>query len=290
LRPLAIPGAHRALAHSKRCAKRPRPRLAASQARPDESTALFGEGFHVLPLVAPPWPAALKQALAADPIAAAPSEVLAPLGGAEGAALSWIETYARVRPGIGRLADVLLAGRLGGTGSAAELRVLQQPPQPFPEAEEEARRGQWVGLALPSALGPDPVTSLVAHALGDLDPEHGIAVLGIDEYTEVVPSTDTTTGVSLGFDAPAARPPQAVLLAVPPVRNVAWTLDGLAEVVGETLDLAKIRMIDLSTVAWAGRYVPAVYLTDGDMASGLDLPMKDLVKLANARAQVVMNR
>ena len=46
--------------------------------------------------------------------------------------------------------------------------------------------------------------------------------------------------------------------------------------IGETLDLAKIRMVDLSAVAWAGRFVPTVYLTDGDVASGLDLPMREL--------------
>lgn len=76
---------------------------------------------------------------------------------------------------------------------------------------------------------------------------------------------------------------------MPPVPGVAWTADSLASVVGESLDLAKIRMVDLSTVAWAGRFLPAIYLTDGDVASGLDLPMKELVKLANARAKLVVD-
>jgi hypothetical protein len=39
-------------------------------------------------------------------------------------------------------------------------------------------------------------------------------------------------------------------------------------------------MVDLSAVAWAGRFVPTIYLTDSDIASGLDLPMRDLVKNA----------
>ena len=54
----------------------------------------------------------------------------------------------------------------------------------------------------------------------------------------------------------------------------------LAGVIGETLDLAKIRMVDLSSVAWAGRFVPPIYLTDGDVASGLDLPMREIVDAA----------
>ena len=112
-----------------------------------------------------------------------------------------------------------------------------------------------------------------------------MAVLVVDEFVETVPAAETTTAVSFGFDAPGARPPQTILLAVPPVPGVAWTVDGLAAVIGETLDLAKIRMVDLSSVAWAGRFVPAIYLTDGDVASGLDLPMKDLVTLADAQGR-----
>jgi hypothetical protein len=264
-----------------------RARLEASQEAPDDPRALFGEGFPVLALAAPPLPAALAAALEHDPVAAAPAEVLAPLGGAGAAVDSWVETHGRVRPGVGRLADSLLAARLRGTGGPARLRAVQQPTEPFPEAES-AQRGRWVGLPFPAALGADPVTSLVAHVLGQLDAERGIAVLVVDELAEVMPAEETTTALSFGFDAPGARPPQAILLAVPPEPAVDWTIDGLAAVVGETLDLTKIRMVDLSAVAWAGRFVPTIYFTDGDVASGLDLPIKELVQLANARASAMV--
>ena len=107
-----------------------------------------------------------------------------------------------------------------------------------------------------------------------------VALLVLDDYTEAIPAPVTTTGVSFGFDAPGARPPQSILLCVPPVIDTAWSVDMLAGVIGETLDLAKIRMVDLSAVAWAGRFVPTIYLTDSDIASGLDLPVRDLVKNA----------
>jgi hypothetical protein len=260
-------------------------RLAASEASPDDPAALFGEGFPVLSLAAPPFAAPLTAALGSDPLAAAPADVLAPLGGAGAALVSWLETHGRVRPGVGRLADLLLAARLRGTQGPAGLRAVQLPVEPFPGADP-ARRRQWVGLPFPAALGPDPVTSLVVHALGDIDPTEGTAVLVVDEFVEVVPAAETTTAVSFGFDAPGARPPQSILLAVPPVADAPWTIDALAEVIGETLDLAKIRMVDLSAVAWAGRFVPTIYLTDGDVASGLDLPMRDLVKQAHLHAEV----
>ena len=259
-------------------------RLSDSTASPDDAAALFGDGFPVLALAAPPFPAALATALAADPVAAAPAEVLDPLGGEDGALNAWVEGYGRVRSGVGRLADVLFAARLRRTGAPAKLRAIQQPAEPFPTADA-ARRGQWIGLPFPAPLAPDPVTSLVAHVLGDLDADQGIAVLVLDEFIEVVPAEETTTALSFAFDAPGARPPQTILLAVPPVPGTAWTVDSLAGVIGETVDLAKIRMVDLSAVAWAGRFVPTIYLTDGDVAGGLDLPIRDLVKSASAHAQ-----
>jgi hypothetical protein len=263
-------------------------RLAQSQAAPDDDDALFGEGFHVLPLAAPPFPAVLAAALAADPCAATPDAALAPLGGRAGALTSWLETHGRVRAGAGRLADVLLASRLRRSGGPARLRAFQQPPEPFPDADAP-RRGQWLGVTFPARLGPDPVTHTVAHVLGDLDAERGMAVLAVDEFVEVVPSPATTTALSFGFDAPGARPPQTILLAVPPAPGTPWTVDGLVRVIGETLDLAKVRMVDLSAVAWAGRFVPTIYLTEGDVAGGLDLPMRELVSLANARMEATIH-
>lgn len=263
--------------------------LAASAAAPDDPGALFGDGFPVLELAAPPVPATLAAALAVNPVSSAPAEVLAPMGGAAQAVASWIETHGRVRAGVGRLADVLLWARMRGTdiaSGAGAVRAVQLPIEPFPDADA-ADRGRWVGLPFPAPLGPDPVTHLVAHTLGNLAATAGIAVLVVDEFVESVPSGNTTTSVSFGFDAPAARPPQSILIAVPPVPGQGWTMASLAEVVGETLDLAKIRMVDLSSVAWAGRLIPAIYLTEGDVASGLDLPMRELVQLASARAAAV---
>ena len=255
--------------------------IAKADAAPDDAAALFGEGFPVLALAAAPFPAAVAAALAVDPLAAAPAEILAPVGGRDFALESWLETTGRVRPSVGRLADVLLAARLRGASGPAVLRAMQLPPEPFPDAPA-ARRGQWTGLTFPAALGPDPVTSFVLHKLGTVDPAAGVALLAIDEYVEVVPAPSTTTAVSFAFDAPGARPPQTILLAVPPVAGTPWSLDALAGVVGETLDLAKIRMVDLSSVAWAGRFVPTLYLTDGDVANGIDVPMRSLVTLARA--------
>src|SRR5207244_2852886 len=81
----------------------------------------------------------------------------------------------------------------------------QLPVEPFPSAEEVAHRTQWVATTFPGPLTTDPVTSFVLHALGTVDPAAGVALLMIDEFTEVVPLAETTTGIAFGFDAPGAR-------------------------------------------------------------------------------------
>jgi hypothetical protein len=229
--------------------------------------------------VTSPVATALTAALTVDPIAAVPQPVLEPLGGADHALDSWLDAHGRVRQPLARLADVLLAARLRHTTGPARLTVTQLPVEPFPQADPP-QRAQWVGTTFPAPLGADPVTSFVLHTLGTVDLATGVSVLVVDEFSEVVPAAETTTGIAFGFDAPGARPPQSILLAVPAVPGEAWTLDTLADVIGETLDLAKIRMVDLSSVAWAGRFVPTLYLTDGDVDSGIDLPMKELVRAA----------
>ncbi|CAN5598258.1 hypothetical protein BH09PSE5_BH09PSE5_28830 [soil metagenome] len=256
--------------------------LTRSLTSPDDPAALFGEGFAVLPLASPRYPAITAAALARDPIAATSDAKLAGLGGKAHALESWLETHGRVRPAVGRLADVLLAARLRPASSALPLRAMQLPAEPFPDAPE-AERGSWVGVTFPSALGPEPVASLVMQTLGTIDLTAGVGVLVIDEFSEVLPSSEATTAMAFGFDAPGARPPQSLLLAVPSQKGVAWTVDSLAALIGETVDLAKIRMVDLSAVAWAGRFLPTVHLTDGDLASGLDTPMRDVVIHADQR-------
>ena len=46
----------------------------------------------------------------------------------------------------------------------------------------------------------------------------------IDEWVEVIPAEQVTSGVSFQYDAPGARPPQAVLLAVTPPEPTDWEL------------------------------------------------------------------
>jgi hypothetical protein len=80
----------------------------------------------------------------------------------------------------------------------------------------------------------------------------------LDDWTERIPSKTVDMGVSFHAESPAAEAPQAVLIAVPS-SNLAWTTDELIAVVSQTLELAKIRALELSSLS-VGQYLPATLL------------------------------
>jgi hypothetical protein len=92
----------------------------------------------------------------------------------------------------------------------------------------------------------DDARALVAvYATPGLDPTapgSTIAASVVDRLDEVIPDAAQIAGAAFGFDAPAARAQQAVLIAVPPVADQALDADLLAQIVVETRDLAHARM------------------------------------------------
>jgi hypothetical protein len=92
----------------------------------------------------------------------------------------------------------------------------------------------------------------------------------IDEWVEVVPGTTEITGLALQYDQPNAAPPQSILIAVPPELEQPWTTFSLQQVLLETLDLGRIRAVDLNALDEVGHYLPALYFafnTLGDAVS-----------------------
>ena len=80
-----------------------------------------------------------------------------------------------------------------------------------------------------------------------------VAAAALDQFDEVIPAADQRTGAGFGFDAPAARAQQAILLAVPP--STATPLDGatLAQILVETRELAHARIarpVDVDSEFW----------------------------------------
>jgi len=208
--------------------------------------AVFGDGFVVLPRFRPANATSIQQALAAS------TDVQ---GGDPLAVLTFHQRVARVREAVAQLDDTLRYAEALGTGDSLTLQVAQLPYH---------EQDRWIGL---SATPEKPLTagrlSLVIHLTGSVDFSQPLAGLMIDEWVEVVPNANETTGLVFQYNQPDACPPQAILLAVPPnpaEQNV-WTQSSLVQVLRETMDLAHIRAVTPDLLDELNQYLPALYFS-----------------------------
>jgi hypothetical protein len=206
--------------------------------------AVFGDCFLVLPLLEVPAP---------DPIADSLADKAALLAGDKLAPTTWLQRMALVRPEVAALDGVLTtAEATGGLVDPTDLLVAQLPHRPG---------DRWLALPLDDDALPSGELGLVIHAPGGLNPRRPQAGLVVDEWFELLPSPTETTGVSFHYDAPGARAPQSLLLAVPPELDAeTWNLEWLLDTVHEAADLTRIRAVDPQRIWLSNRYLPAIYL------------------------------
>jgi hypothetical protein len=114
-------------------------------------------------------------------------------------------------------------------------------------------RGSGLTLKFASA-GPH----LTLVTIGDW-PDASATGMLLDGWNEITPGLQSATGVAIHYNAPRSRPPQAILLLVPP-SNAGWDALGVETILAETADLAKIRMARPSDVH--GSFLPALYFAD----------------------------
>jgi hypothetical protein len=112
----------------------------------------------------------------------------------------------------------------------------------------------------------------------------------VDGWTETVPAATETTAVTFHYDAPGARAPQTVLLAVhPAVQPEKWSFDLLLETVNEAADLAQMRMLSSAELAPMGSFLPALYLPDDYTHDVPSVSMTSLLLSAQAAGIVAQH-
>ena len=89
--------------------------------------------------------------------------------------------------------------------------------------------------------------------------EAQVCGLMFDAWSEPIPGQAQTTGLAVHFDRPGARPPQSVLLAMPP-REGAWTIEEFETILVQTLELAQMRAVGPETLQALGHTLPTVFL------------------------------
>jgi hypothetical protein len=147
----------------------------------------------------------------------------------------WLTGAARVRPMLRAFeATVLLAGALG----QAEPKLV---PAQFPFAAD----APWLAMQFPPDYVLDSDRLLyTAQYVTPFDKTARQCGLLLDEWTEVIPATTRTTGITFNFDRPDNEPPQSILLVTPASASGAWQWDDLVGALNETLDLAKKRSVE----------------------------------------------
>ena len=213
----------------------------------ERAQVVFGRVFRLLPLLSPPNRQELAKAFQASDSAqnGDPLQVV-----------SWLQGISRVRVPASRLNSALTYAAALRRRSALELRVAQLPFRPGE---------RWIALPVPPGQTfPPGKLSLVAHLPQPFRPAQPVAGLVVDEWVEVVPGSEVTTGVSFQYDAPGARPPQVVLLAVAPPDTARWEVESLEQTLLETLELARLRALDpqaLGEDVLLQRALPALYVS-----------------------------
>ncbi|MCC6804989.1 MAG: hypothetical protein IT319_19060 [Anaerolineae bacterium] len=160
------------------------------------------------------------------------------------------------------------------------LPVVAAVRQPLANLEalqlEAALKGGFEPLATASsAPGDHWGTQAVAELTADLQPAkrqlprfvaafgveeawagETVAVVLVDSWTETIPLTQRTTTAAFGFNAPASRPPQAILLAVSPQLKQPIDAPALLDIVRETRLLMAGRAVCYEDTAEYAGFVP----------------------------------
>lgn len=133
---------------------------------------------------------------------------------------------------------------------------------------QEVYKHTATGETYPLADGsyyPDGCDSTVIYATPEFElagQGNSVAVFGlvIEEFAEHIPHEKVDTGLSFHYNAPNNEPPQAILLAVHPKatmpQNFFWSEEDLRDIIYDTMDLYKVRMVDTDTLQEYGYLLP----------------------------------
>jgi len=193
---------------------------------------------------------------------------------------NWLYGVARVREKLQRWESVTQFGEALNNVS------LSLTPLQFPYRTDD----HWLALEFPDkhpvTLEPFLIEEdkllYTAHYVDAFDQTAAICGLLLDEWTEVIPTTQETTGLTFHYDRPNCEAPQSLLLALPANFTGHWQWQDLVDTLHETLDMAHKRAIE--PAHWNeteySRFLPAVVssVTRYPIMMTLDLAFNNAVQ------------
>jgi hypothetical protein len=214
--------------------------------RAEQFRALFGNDFLVLLPFEPPNAAELGLSLGGG-------NTLLPTGADKNVPQQFLQQAAQVYEGLGRFRTLSLY-----------MSVLNaKPPFRFDLAQLPYVPGErWIGLDVDPTNPPLPGRqSLLLYSPSTLAPAAADVWSGIviQDWVETIPNATETNALGFHYDNPGAEAAQAVLVVPPSSLGTTWTAADVWATLSETLDLAKIRGVDLEVVGGFGQFLPAIY-------------------------------
>ncbi len=165
----------------------------------------------------------------------------------------WLYGTARVREKMAHWERVVMLAETFGT------TPLTLTPVQFPFAPNDS----WLGLEFPDDYEIDSDRLLyTAHYPVAFNAGAAQCGLLVDEWTEVIPGTRETSGLTFHYDRPNAEPPQVMLLALSPSLTGEWNWQDLVSVLDDTLVMARKRAVEpeqIDKTAFA-RFLPATVM------------------------------
>ena len=178
----------------------------------------------------------------------------------------WLPVVSAVRDALARLEALQLEG-FAATGQAPLHQWSNRPGDPWQtDKSVDADTGRRRDSRLTVLLGPTGV-----HDPGN---PGRVAMALVDQWSEMVPDTDHATTVAFDFEAPGARAPQAIVLAVPHDNDSILESDDLLRIVADTRALARARMVEPRDLSPWALGLPTLMLPS-HVPSGADLDRHD---------------
>jgi hypothetical protein len=183
---------------------------------------ILGDSFKIVPLFKLFNGSSLKTSLENADKIAKPLEIE-----------EWLQSISRVRP---------LMQHLNHFATLSEL--YSQNPIAFEAVQLPFKINEkWIGLPFEDKLSEPEYLAILLNNIPKNTSQLQSGLL-LDDWTEFIPASKETMGITFHYNRPNAVAPQTLLLAVSPTLKGAWNWEDLVKIVNETLDRAKMRAVE----------------------------------------------
>jgi hypothetical protein len=178
----------------------------------------------------------------------------------------WLTIVAPVRPPLARFEALQIEARVLGA-FAPFVAWTTSPGDPWRTKPDAVVRKNLNKRESSKPVAFDVSPLVAAYGVSEAWAGESVAVGLLDAFGEAIPMPQRTTTTAFGFNAPVARPPQAILLAVPPVTRQRLDSDLVLQIVLETRELAHARAVRVDDLGDLLTLMPTTWLQSSGAAA-----------------------